>query len=1225
MSFTHLHLHTEYSLLDGAARIDGVVKRAKELGMDSIAITDHGNMFGVIDFYKECKKQGVKPLIGCEIYMAVRGMKDKDPDLDRYQNHLVLIAETNDGYRNLIKIVSEGYINGYYYKPRVDKDVLRKYSGGIIALSACLAGKVQQRLLNKDYEGARAEAIELDEIFGHGNFFLEMQDQGLEEEYLVNQQLLKLSEELDIPLVATNDVHYIRQEDAEAHDVLLAIQTATSIDDERRMRFPNDQFYLKSEAEMRTIFAFAPQAIDNTAKIAERCNVEFTFGEYHLPEFVPPEGKTCAEYLRELVESGLRERYENIEPELVERMNYELSVIESMGYVEYFLIVWDFINYARNNNIAVGPGRGSAAGSIVSYCLRITDIDPIKYTLIFERFLNPERVSMPDIDIDFCIERRGEVIEYVKQKYGRENVSQIITFGRLKAKAAVRDVGRALNLTYAEADKIAKAIPFELNMTLEKALNISPELRKMYDEDPRTKKVIDMAMRIEGMPRNASTHAAGVVISKLPLNEYVPLYMSDKGLATQFNMTTIEELGLLKMDFLGLRNLTMIRNAKSLIKENHGVDIDFSKIGYEDPDVYSMIADGNTLGVFQLESSGMTSFMKRLRPSCFEDVVAGISLFRPGPMDSIPKYIENKKNPDKIQYVTPKVAEILDVSYGCLVYQEQVMQIVRDLAGYSYGRSDLVRRAMSKKKADVMMEEKEWFINGKLSPDGNIEIPGCIRNGVSKEAAEAIFDDMVSFAEYAFNKSHAAAYAVLAFETAYLKRYYPVEFMAALMTSVMGDSAAISKYIANCREIGIEVLPPSVLESEHSFSTKDGKIRFGLMAVKNVGEGVVNAIIKARAGREAPKDIFEFVNNLDIKEVNKKAMESLIKAGALDCINPNRAVLLAVYEDVMESAQQNARKNIAGQMSLFQLNSEEMGSGNVSGRLPDIANFDKGMLLSLEKEMTGVYISDHPLNQYKDVIDRIVTVNTTQLGSRSRSEEDDSMDEISEIQDGKELIIAGLITGHRNLVTKKGQMMAFVQLEDLYGDVEVIVFPKTFENCAELLEQDNIIVLSGRADVGESGQAKIIAEHIVSIDEADRIIELARSGRSNGRQGKSKSVPRNQSDSTGADTDSQNLGAREGGRTNSGLGTLMNAVKLRIPQSGEGIAEAVNLSEKEVISKISRIMRRYPGKVQVLVFLRNGKIMSSQQSLVRPSLEFAEEMAELLGHANVKIKNIANS
>ena len=753
MAFTHLHLHTEYSLLDGAASIKKAVARAKELGMDSLAITDHGAMFGVVDFYKECKKQGIKPIIGCEVYTAARKMTDKEVDRDKYQGHLILLAKNEVGYKNLIKIVSQGYIKGYYYKPRIDKDVLRDHSEGIIALSGCLAGNIQHRLLVKDYAGAKAEAEALLEIFGPGNFYLEIQDQGLEEEMAIKDDMIKLSRELNVPLVATNDVHYVRKEDAKAHDVLLAIQTATTLDDENRMRFPNDEFYLKSEDEMRKIFAYLPEAVDNTQLVAEACNFDFKFGEYHLPQFIAPDGKTNTAYLRELCESGLHERYgESPSSELYDRLNYELNTIESMGYVEYFLIVWDFINYAKTNGIVVGPGRGSAAGSIVAYCLKITDIDPIRYNLIFERFLNPERVSMPDIDIDFCYERRQEVIDYVTRKYGEGRVSQIITFGTMKAKQAVRDVARALSVSYAKADSIAKAIPFELSMTIDKALHTSPELKAMYEEDREAREVIDMAKAIEGMPRHASTHAAGVVISKEPIDEYVPLYLSDKGPATQFTMTTIEELGLLKMDFLGLRNLTVIRDALELIERNHGVKIDFSKMSYDDPAVYEMIASGNTGGVFQLESGGMTQFMKNLKPTCFEDIVAGISLYRPGPMDSIPKYIENKKNPQNIKYVDDALAPILDVTYGCLVYQEQVMQIVRDLGGYSYGRSDLVRRAMSKKKMDVMLEEKEYFIHGKTDEEGNVEIAGCVRNGIPEHAAEEIFNDMVSFAQYAFNK-----------------------------------------------------------------------------------------------------------------------------------------------------------------------------------------------------------------------------------------------------------------------------------------------------------------------------------------------------------------------------------------------------------------------------------------------------------------------------------------
>lgn len=1186
MAFTHLHVHTEYSLLDGASRIPKVVARAKELGMDSLAITDHGVMFGVIDFYKECRKQGIRPVIGCEVYTAARTRFDKDSDRDKYHGHLILLAENNDGYRNLIKIVSRGFTEGYYYKPRVDKDLLRAYSDGIIALSGCLAGKVQNCLLNRDYEGAKREAMELDDIFGHGNFFLEIQDQGLDEEALINPELVRLSGELDIPLAATNDVHYVNRSDAEAHDVLLAIQTATTVDDENRMRFPNDQFYLKSEDEMRRIFSFCPEAVDNTQKIAERCNVEFTFGEYHLPEFIPPEGYTNREYLRELCRKGLSERYDPVTPELTERLEYEMGVIESMGYVEYFLIVWDFINYARENGIMVGPGRGSAAGSLVAYSLRITDIDPIKYSLIFERFLNPERVSMPDIDIDFCIERRGEVIEYVKRKYGKENVSQIITFGTMKAKAAIRDVGRALNLTYAEADRIAKAVPFDLKMTLDRALETSPELKKMYDEDPKVAKVVDMSRAIEGMPRHASTHAAGVVISKLPLDEYVPLYMSDKGVATQFNMTTIEELGLLKMDFLGLRNLTVIRDALELIRKNHGVEIDFAKMGYDDRAVYDMIASGNTEGVFQLESAGMTQFMKNLKPTCFEDIVAGIALYRPGPMDSIPKYIENKKNPEHISYVTPELASILDVTYGCLIYQEQVMQIVRELAGYSYGRSDIVRRAMSKKKSDVMMEEKGYFIYGKEDENGNVEIPGCVRNGISASAAEAIFADMETFAQYAFNKSHAAAYAVVAYETGYLKKYYPVEFMAALMTSVMGDAGQIAKYIRNCTDMGIEVLPPSVNESDKKFTVRDGKIRFGLLGVKNVGEGAIDAIIKAREEKGMPKDIFSFINGIDTGLVNKKAVESLIKAGALDCFNPNRAAHLAVYEMLMESAQNSARKNIDGQISLFQTSSDAMSAGDVAGNLPDVANFDKDDLLAMEKEMTGVYITDHPLNKYADRIRKVATVTSEEL-SRLQ-EEGDHM-----IKDGQTVIVAGMITGKKTLVTKSKKLMAFVDMEDMYGAVEVVVFPNVYERCLKDVEEDRVVAIRGKVDVKEEEAPKLLADSVVDIN---RVEELLRepSGRTGGYPKRA------------AGTKASAVPKSAGG---------VSPVKVRIPGEGD---------EKQILSELSRIFKEHRGDVPVLIYLQSGKIVrTGEREGVRPTLAFAEKVADIVGNANVKIEVIA--
>ncbi len=1200
MAFTHLHVHTEYSLLDGAARIPDVVARAKELGMDSLAITDHGVMFGVIDFYKECKKQGIKPVIGCEVYTAARTMHDKDADRDKYQGHLILLAKDNDGYKNLIKIVSRGFTEGYYYKPRVDKELLRAHSGGLIALSACLAGKVQHCLLNRDYEGAKAEAMAMDEIFGHGNFYLELQDQGLEEEAMINPQLVKLSKELDIPMVATNDVHYVRQEDAEAHDVLLAIQTATTIDDEKRMRFPNDQFYLKSEDEMRKIFAYAPEAIENTHKIAMECNVEFIFGDYHLPEFIPPEGLTNAQYLRQLCRKGLAQRYDRVTEELQERLDYELSVIENMGYVEYFLIVWDFIDFAKRNGIMVGPGRGSAAGSLVAYTLHITDLDPIRYSLIFERFLNPERVSMPDIDIDFCIERRGEVIDYVKRKYGEENVSQIITFGTMKAKAAVRDVGRALNLSYAEADKVAKAIPFDLKMTIDKALDMNPELRAMYEGDERIAKVLDMSRAIEGMPRHASTHAAGVVISKLPLDEYVPLYMSDKGIATQFNMTTIEELGLLKMDFLGLRNLTVIRDALELIEKNYGVTIDFAKMGYDDAAVYDMISAGNTLGVFQLESGGMTQFMKNLKPSCFEDVVAGIALYRPGPMDSIPKYIENKKNPRNINYVTPELAPILDVTYGCLVYQEQVMQIVRDLAGYSFGRSDIVRRAMSKKKTDVMLQEKEYFIHGKLAEDGSVEIPGCIRNGISEEAAEAIFADMESFAQYAFNKSHAAVYAVVAYETGYLKKYYPVEFMAALMTSVMGDAKAVAKYIRNCREMGIEVLPPCVNGSQKKFSVEDGKIRFGLMGVKNVGEGAIDAIIHAREEKGIPKDIFQFIGNVEISEVNKKAVESLIRAGALDCLNTNRAAHLAVYEGLVESAQNNAKKNIAGQMSLFQIAGEEMRSGDTSGTLPDVKNFSEDILLAMEKEMTGVYITGHPLNKYRDRIGGLATVTSEELAAAAEP------DGSSRITDGMTVVMAGQIIGKKNLVTKSSRMMAFVDLEDLYGEVEVVVFPNVYERCAAVVSEDNVVAVKGRLNFKEDEMPKLLAESVVPIEEAGEEF-LSSVSKESG----------NTASSDGTYAKKHRSGAVNSSETyRSGKGVSASAagepepVKVRIPQEAD---------EKAVLVQLSGIFSSHRGNTPVLIYLQNGKIVrTGQGGGVYPSIDLFDTVAEIVGRPNIK-------
>ncbi len=1187
MAFTHLHVHTEYSLLDGASRIKDLVSHAKELGMTSLAITDHGVMFGVIDFYRECLKQGIRPIIGCEVYTAARTLFDKESDKDKHMGHLILLAENNTGYKNLMKIVSEGYRHGFYYKPRIDKDVLRRYSDGLIALSACLAGEIQHRLLNRDYAGAKKEALEMRGIFGENNFFLELQDQGLEEEMQILPDMKRLHEETGIPFVATNDVHYVRQEDAAAQDVLMCIQMGTTIDDENRMRFPTDQFYLKSEDEMRRTFANIPEACDNTEKIAQRCDVTFTFGELHLPDFHAPDGLTNREYLRKLCEDGLQQRYSGADEqkmkELHSRLDYELSTIENMGYVEYFLIVWDFINYAKSRGIMVGPGRGSAAGSIVAYTLKITDIDPIKYDLIFERFLNPERVSMPDIDIDFCYERRGEVIDYVMEKYGEDKVSQIITFGTMKAKQAVRDVGRVLNVSYPETDAIAKAIPFALKMTIDKALEMSPELKKKYETEETTRRVIDMAKAIEGMPRHASTHAAGVVISKESIDEYVPLYLSDKGLSTQFNMTTIEELGLLKMDFLGLRNLTIIRDALEMIEKNHGVKIDFASMDYDDPAVYDMIAKGNTQGIFQLESGGMTQFMKNLKPDCFEDVVAGISLYRPGPMASIPTYIENKKHPESIEYIHESLEPVLSVTYGCLVYQEQVMRIVRDLGGYSYGRSDLVRRAMSKKKMDVMLEEKEYFIHGKTAPDGTVEIPGCVRNGVPEEAAEEIFNQMVSFAEYAFNKSHAAAYAVLAYETGYLKAHYTVEFMAALLTSVMGDADSTSKYIRNCADMGIEVLPPDVNESGKKFTVKDGKIRFGLLGVKNVGEAPADAIIEARKSKGKPRDIFQFIENLDIHKMNKKAVESLIKAGALDCFSENRAAHMCIYESLIETAQSDAKNVIEGQLSLFQLNAETMEQSRDIRRLPDVKNFEKDILIAQEKEMLGVYITDHPLSEYRDMIEKSVTVTSQDLAEVLEGEESGEVH--SFVTDGMHAVMAGIVTGRKTLITKTNKMMAFVDMEDLYGTVEVVVFPNVYERYGALTAEDAVISVSGKVNFKEGEVPKLLADRITDIRQLGELAADIRDARADTYR------------SAADEYRSEPVPQPEG------------LIKIKLPEGDTA----------ELLEQIKDIMTEHRGNYQAIVYMPAGGSFRTEPSLwVNPGPEFRNSIVEIVGAENYK-------
>ena len=1077
--FVHLHVHTEYSLLDGFSRLKKLINRCKELNMDAIAITDHGCMFGAIDFYKEAKKAGIKPIIGCEVYTAARSLNDKDPNYDKSQGHLVLLAENMTGYSNLIKMVSKSYVEGFYYKPRVDMEELRQHSEGIIALSACLAGDVSQALMDRNYEKAKRLTLEYRDIFGKDNYFLEIQDHNLPEQKEVNAGIIKLSKELDIPLVATNDLHYVNKEDSKIHDILMCIQMGKTVNDPSRMRFGSDEFYLKSREEMEEIFPYAIDALDNTVKIAERCNVEFDFNTIHLPNYDVPEGYTTNSYLRELCFKGLKERYENPNEEVIERLNYELSVIEKMGYVEYFLITWDFINYAKENNIMVGPGRGSAAGSIVAYTLKITDIDPIKYSLLFERFLNPERVSMPDIDIDFCYERREEVIDYVKHKYGEDHVAQIITFGTMGAKAAIRDVGRVLDIPYNKVDKIAKEIPFALGMTIDKALDTNPNLRELYENDAETKEIIDISKSIEGMLRHASTHAAGVVISKKPVDEYVPLYKHQDAITTQFTMTTLEELGLLKMDFLGLRTLTVIRDALDLIEKNYGKKIDFSKMDYDDPKVYELLSSGNTLGVFQLESAGMRSFMKQLKPDNFEDIVAGISLYRPGPMDSIPTYIENKNNPDKVKYIHESLRPIMEVTYGCLVYQEQVMQVVRDLGGYSYGRSDLVRRAMGKKKMDVMEEERQYFIYGKKDEDGNVEIPGCISNGIPEDVANKIFDDMIDFAKYAFNKSHAAAYGVLSYETAYLKAHYPVEFMAALITSVMGNTDKVVEYIRECNALGIDVLKPDINKSFGKFSVEGNNIRFGLAAVKNVGVNVINNIIDEREINGTFTDFVDLVKRLDSKDTNKRVLESLIKCGAFDNISQNRASLMAGYESLLDSISMDRKKNIQGQISLF----DSFGTSNETEQFQDIytmpkrEEYEERERLNLEKEVLGMYVSGHPLSQYKEDLERKTSIDNGKLNSLKEDEE------AFFSLDDREVIMGGMVVNKTIKTTKRNDIMAFIELEDLYGTIEVIVFPQILQRYNAILNEDSIIYVKGRLNIKEGENAKIIANEFKDIND----------------------------------------------------------------------------------------------------------------------------------------------
>ena len=1093
--FVHLHIHSEFSLLDGANRIKDIPKRAKELGMDSIALTDHGVMYGAIDFYKACKAEGVKPIIGCEVYVAPRTRFDKEPNIDNKYNHLILLAKNNQGYKNLSKLVSLGFVEGYYYKPRIDLEILEKYSEGLICLSACLAGSVNQALLNGNEEKAEEIALWHKRVFGD-DYYIEIQNNGLQEQVLANQKLVKLARKLDIPLVATNDAHYLKKEDAYTHEILLCIQTGKRMSDPDRMRFETDELYIKSPEEMIEYFSAFPDAIENTVKIAEKCNVEFEFGHTILPNYdVPEEFETHYDYFKKLCDDGIKKRYgENPSQEILDRAKYELEIISKMGFVDYFLIVWDYIHFAKENGIPVGPGRGSGAGSIIAYAIEITDIDPIKYGLMFERFLNPERISMPDFDVDFCYEHRQDVIDYVSRKYGKDHVSQIITFGTMAAKMVIRDVARVLDVPYSEADNLAKMIPNEIHITIKKAIEQNKELKTLYETDENTKNLLDIAMHLEGMPRQASTHACGIVITKDPVDTYVPLYVRDDQIATQYIMTTLEELGLLKMDFLGLRTLTVIQDTINLVKENRGIDVEFDK-EMSDPKVYKLWQEGKTMGIFQFESQGMTNFMKELKPDCLEDIIAGVSLYRPGPMDQIPRYIKGKMNPGHNEYTHPSLEPILNVTYGCMVYQEQVMQIVRDLAGYSLGRADLVRRAMGKKKLDVMAKEREIFINGQVDENGNIVVPGCVRNGIDEQSANKIFDEMAEFAKYAFNKSHAACYAVVAYRTAYLKAYYPTEFMAAMLNSFLGNLDKIPQYIDECKGLGIEILKPNINMSSEKFTVEENKIRFGLGSIKNVGSVPVQNIVKQRNEKGKYKSFTDFCERIADEQVNKKCIESLIKAGAFDSFEQTRSTLLASFENIIDVIQTSNKKGFDGQVSMFDLgsNDEKEDLNEIKYTFEQHEELPNKELLSLEKEMLGIYISGHPLEKLRNQIESKTTINSMKLKELDEqvnsnvenidSNQNSNLVEKTKYKDGQNVKCAGIITSIKKKYTKNNKLMAFVTIEDLYGQFEVIVFENAYMKAGKSLVEENIVMVDGRLSIREDDSSSIIANDIKDFSE----------------------------------------------------------------------------------------------------------------------------------------------
>ncbi len=1071
--FVHLHVHSEYSLLDGMSRIKELPARAKELGMKAIALTDHGVMYGAVDFYKECKKNDIKPIIGCEVYVAPNSRFDKEAGRDNGYNHLILLAKNKIGYQNLAKLVSLSFVEGFYYKPRIDLEILEKYSEGLVCLSACLAGSLSQAIIKDDLEKAEEIALWHKRVF-KDDYYIEIQHNGLRQQIMVNQKLIQLARKLDIPLVATNDAHYLKKEDSYFHEILLCIQTGKRMSDEDRMRFETEEFYIKSPEEMADYFSEFPDAIENTVKIADKCNYDFEFGVTKLPNYdVPEEFATHLDYFKDLCYKGIKKRYgETPTKEVMDRLEYEISVIDKMGYVDYFLIVWDYINYAKSVGIPVGPGRGSGAGSIAAYAIGITDIDPIKYGLLFERFLNPERISMPDFDVDFCYERRGEVIEYVERKYGKDHVSQIITFGTMAARMVIRDVGRVMDYPYSETDKLAKMIPMEVHITIPKALEQNRELKELYETDPEVRKILEIAIKLEGLPRQASTHACGIVITKDPVDTYVPLYVNDGNISTQYTMNLLEELGLLKMDFLGLRTLTVISDTEKLVKENRGIDVEYDK-DMNDPKVYKLWADGESIGIFQFESQGMTNFMKELKPDCLEDIIAGVSLYRPGPMDQIPRYVKGKQNPGHNVYTHPALEPILNVTYGCMVYQEQVMQIVRELAGYSLGRADLVRRAMGKKKLDVMAKEREYFINGQVDDQGNVLVPGCVRNGIDSQSADKIFDEMAEFAKYAFNKSHAAAYSVVSYRTAYLKTYYPQEFMAATLNSFLGNLDKVPVYIYECKRLKIDILKPDINKSYTKFTVQDGKIRFGLGSIKNVGVSAIEIVIEEREKNGAFKSFTDFCERIQSGTVNKKCVECLIKAGCFDEMNQNRATLLASFEKILDTINNQGRNSIANQVTMFDLVEEKE---TVKYQYTVLKELDKKELLSQEKEMLGIYISGHPLEKLKEAIQKNTNINSIQIK--------DLNDENSgNFRDGQNVKYAGTITNIKKKYTKRNTIMAFVTVEDLYGSCELVVFDSIYSKCDTILREENIILVEGRLSIKEDEEARIIVQNIKEFSE----------------------------------------------------------------------------------------------------------------------------------------------